>query len=145
MAVLDHDPCICQSNSSSGSISESVITADILQPNDDSNTEDTVCESFTAEDEIHYERRHSEGYDLYDPKYISWLKIKYPNEDCERFKSLIEHFPDASVLEEVTVTSDTISIVDRDLSGSTPSSKSSGVSRSLVMETCKLRRKSITF
>ena len=55
-AVLDHDPCVCQSNSSSGSISESVITADVLQPNDDGNTEDAVCESFTAEDEIHYER-----------------------------------------------------------------------------------------
>ena len=65
-AVLDHDPCVCQSNSSSGSISESVITAhhDILQPNDDSNTEDAVCESFTAEDEIRYERRHSEGMTL---------------------------------------------------------------------------------
>ena len=35
----------------------------------------------------------------------------------------------------MTVTSDTISIVDRDLSGSTPSRKSSSVSRSLVMET----------
>ena len=116
-AVLDHDPSVCQSNSSSGSISESVITADILQPND-GNTEDAVCESFTAEDEIHYERRHSEGYDLYDPKYIFWLKIKYSNEDCERFKSLIEHFPDVSVLEEVLVTSDTISIVDGDLSSS---------------------------
>ena len=33
------------------------------------------------------------------------------------------------------VTSDTISIVDGDLSGSTPSRKSSGASRSLVMET----------
>ena len=48
-AVLDHDPCACQSNLSSGSISKSVITADILQPNDDGNTDDAVCESFTAE------------------------------------------------------------------------------------------------
>ena len=65
-------------------------------------------------------------------------QIKHPNEDCERFKSLIDHFPDASILEEMSVSSDAISFVDRDLSGSTPSRKSSGgsksVSHSLVME-----------
>ena len=108
-----------------------------MQPNDNGNIEDAACESFTAEDEMLYERRHSEGYDLYDPKYISWLKIKYSNEDCERFESLIDHFPDASLLEEMSVSSDAISFVDRDLSGSTLSRNSGGsksVSRSLVME-----------
>ena len=55
-AVLDHDPSVHQSNSLSGSTPKSVVTADILQPNDNGNAEGAACESFTAEDETLFER-----------------------------------------------------------------------------------------
>ena len=90
IAVLDHDPSVHQSNSPSGSTSEAVVTADILQPNDSGNAEDAACESFTAEDETLFEHLNSEGYDLYDTKYLTQNQI--PSKDCERFKSLVEHF-----------------------------------------------------
>ena len=60
-------------------------------------------ESFTAEEEILYQTQYSEGYDLHDPKYISWVRINHPDENCEGFSTLMKCFQDASIPEEIPV------------------------------------------
>ena len=42
---------------------------------------------------------------MYDPRYIAWLKVVHPEESCENFVSLIDHFPDATSPEVVPVSS----------------------------------------
>ena len=120
------------------------------------SNEVATTESFTAEEEILYNTRYAEGYNVHDPKYISWLTINHPDENYDTFLPLIEHFPDAKVPEVISVsvdpsTTDNLplesnnqmlepgSICDEVLPGSTPSRKgstgSNSVRRSLVMET----------
>ena len=164
-AVLDHDPCVSGSKDCGSrdgdSLSDStpMVEGDAQQSIENSNSDIKRArdELFTADEEALYRTQYSEGYNLHDPKYISWLKINHPDEDSERFLPLIGHFPDANMPEEIPVLLDTvstndttllqsdeqlmepISICERILPGSTPSRKddsgSKSVSRSLVMET----------
>ena len=59
-----------------------MVEGDLQQPNNENDSSNTIdkdrIESFTAEEEILYQTRYSEGYDLNDPKYISWLKSTIP-------------------------------------------------------------------
>ena len=176
-AVLDHDPCVSKNNnpkSTDGNnptdgdlLSGSVpVAGDHLQQLD--NDSSSIIskhgnELFTAEEEILYQTRYSEGYDLHDPKYISWLKISHPDENCEWFSTYCEGFStlmvcfqDASIPEEIPVSlcADTTNDMsfegddqlagpagacDTILPGSTPNRKDGGscvsVSRTLVMKT----------
>ena len=80
-AALDHDPCVSRSKNPksndidlpSGSIP--VIGEDDLHQHSNTGSDTTICRdengSFTDEEEIPYQTRYSEGYDLHDPKYIS--------------------------------------------------------------------------
>jgi len=43
-----------------------------------SDEEEDGLIDFTAEEEKKFEWRFEEGYNLYDPKYLSWLKINHP-------------------------------------------------------------------
>ena len=49
--------------------------------------------------------RFAKGYNLYDPKYVAWLKVNYPEEDSSHFLSLSECFPD-------TVTADKLFVIE---------------------------------
>ena len=80
----------------------------------DSTTNNSDVLSFTAEEELLFDTRYAEGYNLYDPRYIAWLKVVHPEESCKNFVSLIDHFPDATSPEVVPVLSDAA------LGGSTP-------------------------
>ena len=71
----------------------------------ESTTNNSDIMSFTAEEEILFNTRYTEGYNLYDPRYIAWLKVVHPEESCENFVSLIDHFPDATSPEVVPVSS----------------------------------------
>jgi len=98
-AVLDHDPC------NDVSITDEVThdgTSENSQLEEDT---DSASVSFTAEEELKYSTRFAEGYNLYDPKYVAWLKVSHPEEDFSRFLSLSEYFPDA-------VTSDELSVIE---------------------------------
>ena len=57
--------------------------------------------SFTPE--MLFNTRYIEGYNLYDPRYIAWLKVSHPEEDFENFLSLSDHFPDATTPEAVSM------------------------------------------
>jgi len=48
-----------------------------------SMTEEAVSEvdDGTTWSEELFERRYEEGYDLYDPDYLSWLELHYPDAD----------------------------------------------------------------
>ena len=99
------------------------------------SNEVATTESFTAEEEILYNTRYAEGYNVYDPKYISWLKINHPDENYGTFLPLIEHFPEeVSVLVDPSTTDNLPlesnnqmlepgSISDEVLPGSTPIAK----------------------
>ena len=135
-AVLDHDPCVSRSknpkssdiNLPSGSLP--VIGEDDSHQPNHTDSDTTICRDengpFTAEEEILYQTRYSEGYDLHDPKYISWLKIYHPDENCETFL-LMECFPDASMSEEIPVVASADDMPNEILPGSTPSRKDDGV------------------
>ena len=51
---------------------------DLYGPDAD-DLEDTSGTEFTAEQEALFERRQSEGYDIPDEVYLSWLKFRYPH------------------------------------------------------------------
>ena len=46
---------------------------------------------------------YTEGYNLYDPRYIVWVKVSHPEEGFKNFVSLIDHFPDATTPEAVSM------------------------------------------
>ena len=139
-AVLDHDPCCASSRADSSS---QIITTPMEDSTDNdqastessSNIEDAAVESFTSEEEILYTTRYNEGYNVYDPRYVAWLRTNHPDSDFDSFVPLIDHFPDASVPEEVSISVDATSTTDIEsdnqtlqhsansdyLSGSTPS------------------------
>ena len=58
---------------------------------------------FTPEEEILFKTIYIEGYNLYDPRYIAWLKVSHPEESFEIFLSLSDHFPDATTPEAVSM------------------------------------------
>ena len=75
-AVLDHDLCSIE-NSSSGDpdiSKESVQDERLLN---DGGTDLDVC--FTNEEELQFTKRYEEGYDLYDTRYLLWLKQSHPD------------------------------------------------------------------
>ena len=49
---------------------------------------------------------------VHDSKYVAWLKINHPDIDFDSFMPLIEHFPDANLPEEGSVSVDTDSTTD---------------------------------
>ena len=110
------DPCVSRSqNSESSNGSTPMVEGDLQQPNDNDSShiiDKDRIESFMAEEEILYQTRYSEGYDLNDTKYISWLKINHPSEDCDKFCNLMMHFPNASIPEEIPVSLDSVSTDD---------------------------------
>ena len=138
-AVLDHDPCCASKRTDSSSQNSTTPMEDCAgyhhaSAESSGNVEDAAVESFTAEEEVLYNTRYAEGYNVHDPKYVAWLRINHPDTDFDSFVSLIEHFPDANLPEKVLVSVDTASTSDMepdnqtlqhgaisdDLPGSTP-------------------------
>ena len=139
-AVLDHDPCCASNRADSSSL---IITTpmedstDNYQASTESSGNIAAVESFTSEKEILYTTRYNERYNLYDPRYFAWLRTNHPDSDFDSFVRLIDHFPDASLPEEVSISVDATSTTDIEsdnqtlqhstnsdyLSGSTPSHK----------------------
>ena len=162
-AVLYHDPCaskdkVSEAESNSSGAQPSVSTPAVERAEDTSSesNSNSLTELFTAEKEILYNTRYTEGYNVHDPKYVSWLKINHPDENFDAFLPLIDNFTDANVPEELSVSVDPsptdispleshdcmlepASISDEGLPGSTAgrrgSTGSNSVSRSLLMET----------
>ena len=68
-AVLDHDPCEQVILQTSGIDST---TASILMQSDTENSDGVIAQAvFTEEEEIHFAKRYSEGYDLApDTRYL---------------------------------------------------------------------------
>ena len=96
-AVLDHDPC------NNVSVTNEVTndgTRDNSQLEEDTDSA-SVSFTFTAEEELKYSTRFAKGYNLYDPKYVAWLKVNHPEEDSTHFLSLSECFPDAVTPDEL--------------------------------------------
>ena len=95
---------------------------------------------FTSEEENLYQTQYSGGYDIHDPKYISWIKINHSNKNCERFL-LMKHFPEAFLPEEIPVVVSAGDMINATLPGSTLSCKEADGSRNvrcnLVLETPK--------
>jgi len=91
--ILDHDPCAVSSRTA-GSVERC--------QEEDSDPH----ESFTDKEQQLYERRYEEGFNLYDAKYIAWLKINHP--DADLTTSLLDHFTDVSVLDPVPVVEESV-------------------------------------
>jgi len=102
-----HDPCKgAESNNANDDSQPNATEGDMMQHTNsgsDNNTENTITESFTADEESLYNTRYTEGYNLNDPKYISWLEVNHLDIDYEQFFPMIEHFPDVSVLHETPI------------------------------------------
>ena len=93
-AVHDHSPCVSRSeNLNLVILIIPVIGEDDLHQPSNTGSDTTICRD---EKEIRYQTKYLEGYNLHDLKYISWLKIYHPGENCETF-SLMECFPNASM------------------------------------------------
>ena len=110
-AVLDHDPCAAkdkasESNDSGEKPGISTPAVERAEGTSGESNEVATIESFTAEEEILYITTYAERYNVRDPKYISWLTINHPDENYHTFLPLIEHFPDAEVPEEISVSVD---------------------------------------
>ena len=43
------------------------------------STQSSSTESFTPEQQVLYQKRYKEGYDIADPGYTEWLKIHHPS------------------------------------------------------------------
>ena len=89
-AVLNHDPCnevLITDKITERSLGDS--TGEISQLEEASNSTIIVF-SFTPEENDKYNTRFTEGYNLYDRKYVAWLKANHPEEDCSNFLPLAE-------------------------------------------------------
>jgi len=62
---IDHDPC--EASHSGRDLQTSGPSSSM---GDSYNTPD----EFTAEEESHFARRYEEGFDLPNPRYVTWLK-----------------------------------------------------------------------
>ena len=101
-AILDHDPCVPQSNpqqesddipvnhddGSSEDIENSEESNRQASNNADetSNWNSSMILPSSLSDESHFERRYEEGYDLHDPEYEAWLNVHHPealNKGCQ--------------------------------------------------------------
>ena len=84
--------------------------------NENSTDEENKAD-FTKEEDAKFAKRFEEGYDLYDPKYISWLKINHPaatlpatftflppnfEQSCEIFPGLESHSSTSDQADDVT-------------------------------------------
>ena len=66
-------------------------------------TKTSDIQSFTSEEEILFNTRYNEGYNLYDPRYIAWIKVNHPEENCASFMKIIDYFPEATTPEALPV------------------------------------------
>ena len=57
-------------------------------------------DTFTPEEEALFVIRYNEGYDLADPRYLSWLQLNHPEDNCQ---DLIEHFEDLTPLDPIDI------------------------------------------
>jgi len=85
IVVLDHDPCNAvpitdriTERSHGGS------TGEISQLEETTNST-SITFSFTPEEDHKYNTRFSEGYNLYGPKYVTWLKANHPKKTAVMF------------------------------------------------------------
>ena len=80
-AVLDHDPCNQMTTQAGG----------ILLHSDTENSDGAIAQAaFTEEEEIHFARYYSKGYDLAtDPMYLQWLQLNHPEQSN---RSLSDYF-----------------------------------------------------
>ena len=60
----------------------------------------SVTDTFTPEEEAHFVIRYNEGYDLPDPRYLSWLQLNHPEDNCRDLK---EHFEDLTPLDPIDI------------------------------------------
>ena len=63
------------------------------------SNDNTTSSSFSStEKEQLFNRRYSEGYDLQDEEYFSWLLIHHPEALPNNRSSVVDFFPDAQPL-----------------------------------------------
>ena len=67
-------------------------------------------ESFTDEEQQHYERRYKGRYNIYDAKYLSWLKINHPEANLTIYSSsFLDYFTYVGFLDPVSVCEEDVS------------------------------------
>ena len=117
-AVLDHDPCEPKLlDPSAPQTSDSAPqTSDAAQCYSSQANSLTQCgsstsassshgatDTFTPEEEARFLIRYNEGYDLPDPRYLSWLQLNHPEDNC---RDLMEHFVDLTPLDSIDIAFD---------------------------------------
>ena len=109
--ILDYDPLSTNDTDSEITENHSEVQDDTpisSQCNSGITKNSIDVASFTAdhEEEILFRKRYTKGYDLHDARYIAWLKVNHPNENCDKFSSLIDHFSHAATPDAVPISSD---------------------------------------
>ena len=62
----------------------------------------SATHSFSAEQEEHFQRRYTEGYNLLiDPDYVEWLKLNHPESDLLANSSVTD-YPGLNDQDELT-------------------------------------------
>ena len=74
-AVLDHDPCSIENSRGDPDTSKESLQDERLL--NDGGTDLNVC--CTNEEKLRFTKRYEEGYDLYDTRYLLWLKQNHPD------------------------------------------------------------------
>ena len=59
-----------------------------------------ATDTFTPEEEARFVIRYNEGYDLPDPRYLSWLQLNHPEDNRQ---DLMEHFEDLTHLDPIDI------------------------------------------
>lgn len=77
-AVLDHNPCVSSSskqvvNNSTADTPTPAPAEDSLERVDGNSHDNPPAISYSQADELLFETRYEQGYDLYDPKYVHSL------------------------------------------------------------------------
>jgi len=73
--VLDKCTTADQHDASAVTVTDDSKPSDSENENASSGEEENGMGYFTAEEEKRFQRQYKEGYNLYNPKYNSWLKI----------------------------------------------------------------------
>ena len=105
-AVLDHDPCEPKISDPSAPQTSDAAQCYSSQASSltqcGSSTSDSsshgAMDTFTPEEEARFVIRYNEGYDLPDPRYLSWLQLNHPEDNCQ---DLMEHFEDLTPLDPI--------------------------------------------
>ena len=129
--MLDHDPCTPpkekpkQTSSTSGELE--CRTEQEIHPQQKSSVNTySAAEPFSPEKDALFARRYEEGYNLYDARYVSWIRVTHPDNNSQE---LLSFFPDVSPLGSVPL----LSLNDTDDTPNINSAESVGLPSPLPM------------